>query len=151
LAIHANVFDTSTYHLSPVIQPFCKSLGAALSKDYGGPMEHLWIDIELNPGHADRRPPFAFRFQKRVSSNHFGLPAVEESRNVGHYSVRPNYVDLAAVPKERVGCYLMQMVFASTVVLEEKQKRLGGFDAVTFRSDFRAELWKLGCKGIAEA
>jgi len=144
-AIHANDFDLSTEHLSPVLQPLCKSLGVALSKDYGGLMEHLWIDIELNPGPAEQRPPYAFRFQKRVSSNLFRLPGVQEYRNVGHFSVRPDFFELAAVPKDTVGCYLLQMVFASTAVLEQKRTLLGGFDAVAFRSDLRVELQKLGC------
>jgi hypothetical protein len=144
-AIHANDFDLSTEHLNAVLQPFCQSLGAALSKDYGGVMEHLWIDIELNPGRAEQKPPYTFRFQKRVFSNAFRPPGAQEYRNVGHYSVRPDFIALAAIPKDAVGCYLMELVYASTAILEQKLKRLGGFDAVAFRSDFRAELEKLGC------
>jgi hypothetical protein len=144
-AIHATDFDLSTEHLNAVLQPFCQSLGAALSKDYGGLMEHLWIDIELNPGHTKQRPPYAFRFQRRVSCNPFRLASALEYRNVGHYSIRPDFFALAAIPKEAVGCYLMELVYASTAILEQKLKRLGGFAAVTFRSDFRAELEKLGC------
>jgi hypothetical protein len=45
----------------------------------------------------------------------------------------------------------MELVFASTMVLEKTQKRLGGFDAAAFRSDFGSELQQLGCDGVRAA
>lgn len=149
-AIHANVFDLGTEHLSAVIQPLCESLGNALSNDYGGVMEHFWIDVDLAPGRSDRKRPSSFRFQKRVASNVFRLPGAREYNNVGHYSVTPDFFELATVPKQQTGCYLMRLVYESTVVLKKKADRLGNFDVARFRSDFAATLRDLGCAPLVE-
>lgn len=55
-------------------------------------MEHLWIDFQLNRGHAAGRAPFPFRFQKRASGRD-RLTSIDNPgyQNVGHYSVRPDF------------------------------------------------------------
>lgn len=102
-------------------------------------MNHLWIDFELIESHAAGRPPWSFRFQKRVGGSSpdklTGLPrGVYE--NVGHYSVRPDFQELRSVPQKSIVSYVLSLIYASTTVLIEKQKKLGGFDAERFRSDF---------------
>jgi len=39
-----------------------------LSGEYGGPMEHVWIALELCTNDADVRPPFPYRLQKRIDA-----------------------------------------------------------------------------------
>jgi hypothetical protein len=56
--------------------------------------------------------------------------------NVGNYSVRPDFHELRSVPLDSVVSYALSLIYASTSVLIEKQKKLGGFDAQKFRSDF---------------
>lgn len=104
-------------------------------------MKHLWIDFELIESHAKRRPPYSFRFQKKVGGSSpdklTGLPrGVYE--NVGHYSVRPDFQELRSVPQESIVGYVLSLIYTSTSVLIEKQKKLGGFDAQRFRSEFSA-------------
>ena len=141
VGIHANDCDSSTEHIARALDAPFEALSRDLSKDYGGAMNHLWIDLELNELHAARRPPWSFRFQKQVggsSPDKFtGLPpGVYE--NVGHYSVRPDFQHLRSVPPGSVVSYVLGLIYASTSVLLEKQKRLVGFDAQKFRSDFFA-------------
>ena len=140
------ITDQGCEHIDVAVRPLLEPLNRALSKDYGGEMEHLWIGLEISPQLADHRPPFAFRFQKLVSPR----PPVRvlprrQFRNVGHFSVRPDFFDLARVPLERVGCYLLELTYQATVVLEKKRRRLGGFDVDAFRADFREALNRLGC------
>jgi hypothetical protein len=74
-----------------------------------------------------------------------GLPrGVHE--NVGHYSVRPDFQKLRSVPQNSVVCYVLSLIYASTSVLIEKQKKLGGFDAQKFRLDFLAACKQHGYK-----
>jgi hypothetical protein len=57
--------DHGTEHIADLVRPHLDKLSRFLSGDYGGNMEHLWIDLELCPLDADRRDPFPFRFQSR--------------------------------------------------------------------------------------
>jgi hypothetical protein len=137
-SIHANICDQNTTRIADVMREPFEIIASELCKDYGGTMEHLWIDFELNERHAELRGPFPFRFQKKVGGSIFkltGLPTPER-RNVGHYSVRPDFRVLRSLPPGSVVSYALSRIYASTVVLVEKQKKLGGFDAHNFRSDF---------------
>ena len=64
--------------------------------------------------------------------------------NVGHYSVRPDFQELLRIPLEAVASYALGLIYASTSVLVEKQKKLGGFDADKFRQDFLASCRERG-------
>jgi hypothetical protein len=55
--------------------------------------------------------------------------------NVGHYSIRPDFQYLLTLPLDQVAIYAMGLIYASTSVLIDKQKKLGGFDAPKFRKD----------------
>jgi hypothetical protein len=117
--------------------PHLDRLSAALTGEYGGPMEHLWIELELVPGRADEREPWPFRFQKRVAprGRDLELLGAIEHFNVGHFSVRPDFFELARVPLPDVPCYLMRLVYEATTTLENR-KQLIGFDVQTFRERF---------------
>jgi hypothetical protein len=141
VGLHANICDASTEYIARALHSAFDAISRDLSNDYGGTMNHLWIDFELNEGHAARRAPWSFRFQKKVGGSSpdkiTGLPrGVYE--NVGHYSVRPDFRELLSVPRDAVVSYVLRLVYASTSVLLEKQKKLGGFNAQKFRSDFLA-------------
>ena len=146
VGLHANMCDQSTRHAANALRPPFKALSERLSGDYGGVMEHLWVDLELleSTARPDGRSRFPFRFQKRVSGrSHFGLPATPDKFNVGHYSVRPDYQTVRSLSAVQVVPYLLSLVYESTSILLEKDKRLGGFDASRFRSSFL-----LACKDI---
>ena len=138
LALHANMCDQATSKIASTLRPPFKAVGAALSKDYGGTIKHLWIDFELIRSHCELRPPRAFRFQKKVGGGRCHLTGLQTSvsENVGHYSVRPDFDILLSLPLDAVASYALSLIYDSTVVLIEKQKKLGGFDAAAFRSDF---------------
>ncbi|MBC3937233.1 hypothetical protein [Undibacterium rugosum] len=145
LGLHANVCDSATAHIvSALHKPFA-ALSAALSGEYGGPMEHLWIDLELVE-HIARpvgKAKFPFRFQKRVSGrSHFGLPPTPDNFNVGHYSVRPDFQLLASMSAEQAVPYVLALIYESVKQLSKKQ--LGGFDVALFRNNFRNECTRLG-------
>jgi hypothetical protein len=141
VALHANICDSTTERIARALDVPFKAIGRDLSKDYGGVLNHLWIDFELVETHAERRPPWAIRFQKRVGGSSpdklTGLPR-QVHENVGHYSVRPDFQELRSIPPDSVVSYVLSLIYASTSVLIEKQKKLGGFDAQKFRSDFLA-------------
>lgn len=144
--MHANVCDQSTIQIAEALRAPFKILGKDLSQDYGGTIKYLWIDFELNKGHAEHRPAFPFRFQKKVGGSVCkltGLPrAVYE--NVGHYSVRPDFQEMLNMPVESVANYALSLIYSSTNVLIQKQKKLGGFDAQKFRVDFLSSCKKHG-------
>lgn len=144
VSLNANVVDQETGQIAQVLRPSFKSLERQLSKSYGGEIEHLWIDFELNQYHASLRPPRPFRYQKKVAPPALlrGL-GLSHYNNVGHYSVRPDFYVLLATPLARVTAYALQLIYQSTSLLFEKQKRLGGFDARIFRASFLA-----GCKNL---
>lgn len=103
VALHANMCDQSTKAIADALHAPFELLGKDLSRNYGGTMDHLWIDFELIEAHAGPRPPRSFRFQKKVGGSIFklkGLPT-PVSENVGHYSVRPNFRALRNVPLDR--------------------------------------------------
>ena len=138
VGLHANMCDSTTERIARALHAPFKAIGGDLSKDYGGTMEHLWIDFELIEAHAARRPPWSFRFQKKVGGSTdriTGLPKPVR-QNVGHYSVRPDFQELRSVPQDSVVGYVLRLIYASTSVLIENQKKLKGFDAERFRSDF---------------
>ena len=143
--ISASRIDQGTEHLAALVRPHLDGLNSTLSGQYGGPMNHLWIELELSPGHADYRPAFAFRFQKRVvTPKEMRAFGTQEFFNVGHYSVRPDYFELARVPLDDVRCYLLRLVFDSTESLSGK-RQLKGFDLGLFRQRFAAALATRGC------
>jgi hypothetical protein len=138
VTLNANMSDQATERIAKVLRVAFKLVEKDVSKDYGGTIEYLWIDFELIGSYAERRPPFKFRFQKRVGGHVFkmtGLP-VPLRNNVGHYSVRPDFRQLLSLPLESVATYALGLIYTSTSVLIEKQKRLSGFDADGFRRDF---------------
>jgi hypothetical protein len=138
VSLNANMCDQATQQIAKILRDAFKTIEKDLSKDYGGTIQHLWIDFELIQSHAERRRPFPFRFQKRVGGSIFeltGLPT-PVCENVGHYSVRPDFQELLRIPLESVASYALSLIYASTSVLVEKQKKLGGFDAQRFRMDF---------------
>ena len=143
--ISASKSDQGTEHLAGLVRPHLDTLSSMLSGEYGGPMNHLWIDLELCPVVADRRPAFAFRFQKRVvTPRELRAFGTQEFCNVGHYSVRPDYYKLAQVPLDDVACYLMRLVFDSTESLAGK-RQLKGFDLGLFRERFATALATQRC------
>ena len=138
VSLNANTSDSTTERAREILYDAFKVIAKDLSKDYGGTMQHLWIDFELIPSWAERRPPFRFRFQKKVGGSVCRLSGLPTPlcEHVGHYSVRPDFQKLLALPLESVPSYALGLIYASTSVLIEKQKRLGGFDALRFRRDF---------------
>jgi hypothetical protein len=138
--LHANICDWTTRQIAHALRAPFKAISKDLSKEYGGTIQHLWIDFDLHSVGAQQKP-HSFRFQKKVggtSPDRFtGLPR-QVYENVGHYSVRPDFRELRRVPLETVASYVLSLVYASTSVLIEKQKKLGGFDAEKFRSEFVA-------------
>jgi len=139
VGLHANMCDWTTNEIADILRAPFESISRDLSKDYGGTMEHLWIDFELIEAQAQRRPPYSFPFQKKVGGSSpdklTGLPRPVH-QNVGHYSVRPDFHKLRCVPKGLVVSHVLNLIYESSSVLVEKQKKLGGFDAQRFRADF---------------
>jgi hypothetical protein len=137
--------DQGTHHIAETVRPHLARLSDFLAGEYGGPMEHLWVDLELIPGRADVRGAFSFRFQKRVApSRDLKSLGAKEQFNVGHFSVRPDYFALAQIAPEEVPCYLMRVVYDATMTLEKK-RQLKGFDAGAFRRKFAQFLEENGC------
>jgi hypothetical protein len=118
------------------VDPLAKTLDGPLHRismamygEYGGPIENLWIDIEIAPSHADVRPePWPLRFRKKVASP-IGLP-LDASHNVAHYSIRP---DMLNVPLERAVEHVLRALYMSTRILEERGRRFPRFRAREFR------------------
>ena len=138
--LSAHMVDASTADVGSALRPIFERLGRELSGEYGGVMEHLWIDLELIESHArqDGTPQHRFRFAKRVSGGRppFGLPPLPDWFNVGHYSVRPDFKRIASLPEQEAIEYALSLLYDSTEVLLSKQKKLGGFDAALFRERF---------------
>ena len=148
VGIHANMVDQGFLHIAEALHPVLQAISAELEGDYGGMMEHLWIDIELmeHYGKSDGSPRYPFRFRKRVSgqSPSFGLPKHPDNFNVGHFSVRPDFQSLVMMQDKQAVSYLLSLVYRGTEVLRTKSKRLGGFDADLFRASFRKASLTLG-------
>ena len=118
-----------------------QTLSLLMCGDYGGDMEHLWVDMEISPSHADLRPePWPFRFQKRMAQGSLIDNSREHLNNVGHYSFRP---DLLNVPLEQVVSYALNELYESTAILERCSTRLTGFDVEKFRADLAREVARL--------
>ena len=147
VGIHANIYDSDTKALGDALFPLRATLARALEGNYGGLMEHLWIDLELLDylAKADGSARHPFRFQKRVSGrSQFGGPDIEDSLNVGHFSVRPDFELLKSLPLEEAVSHVLQQIFIQSAILLEKQKKLGGFDANLFRERLLVECQRLG-------
>ena len=143
---HANMCDQATHKIADALRQVFRPLGKAINGDYGGTMQHLWIDFELIQDRCEQRPPYPFRFQKKVGGGTCRLTGLERAvyEYVGHYSVRPDFDVLLALPMEEVVSYALSTIHASTSVLVEKQKKLGGFDAQRFREEFAAKCGEMG-------
>ncbi len=138
VSINANKCDKATQQIAKILRDAFKTIEKDLCKDYGGTIQHLWIDFELIQSHAERRPSWPFRFQKRVGGSVFKLTGLPTPvyENVGHYGISPDFQKLLKTPLDSVASYALSLIYESTSVLVEKQKKLGGFDAQRFRLDF---------------
>jgi hypothetical protein len=147
LIISASECDTSTLKIAEALRLVFQKFEDQLSGNYDGVIEHLWIDLELSEMSfkAFGKPPKPFRFQKRVSgAGHMGLSAIPDSYNVGHYSVRPDFEILKKNTIEQSVSYIIGLIYQSTEMLLDKQKRLSGFNAVDFRDKFLSVAISLG-------
>ncbi|WP_256077160.1 hypothetical protein [Massilia sp. YIM B04103] len=147
VGIHANMVDQTTAELARAMRPLLQALEERLRGEYGGHMEHLWIDLELLKSFTrpDGKPCHPFRLQKRVSGRaRMGLPAIPDRFNVGHFSVLPDFALLASLPEEQAIPYVLNLIHETSALLLDKQKKLGGFDAVKFRARFLEECAALG-------
>lgn len=139
VAFHANMIEKSTKKVAEIISNHFGNLEMELNKDYGGSMEHLWIDVELVSSH-DAWP---FRFQKRV--NNPTSYTEFYSYNVGHYSIKPDFEKLRELSSDEAICsYVFGLLYESTQILIDKQKKLEGFNATAFQLDFLSACEKLG-------
>jgi len=149
VGLHANIVDRKTEKIGFSLREIFDVLSKRLNGNYGGTIEHLWIDFELIEQHAKRdgKPSFPFRFAKRVSGrSHFGLPPSPDYLNVGHFSVRPDFSYLLSISKKEIIPYCLNLIYVSLEVLKAKEKKLGGFDSELFRSTYYEECKKLGYK-----
>ena len=142
VGIHAHMTDQATSKVGAALRPVFQELSNRLKGEYGGLIEHLWIDLELIEDHsrADGRPRHPFRFQKRVSGrSHFGLPPIPDRLNVGHFSVRPDFALVSSLSTEQAIFYALSLIYRASEILLDKQKKLGGFDAALFRKRLLVE------------
>lgn len=143
--IGASKSDLGTEHLAALVRPHLDELSSSLSGDYGGPVVHLWIDLELCPGDAGMRPAFPFRLQKRVRTpTELRSLGDEQFFNVGNYSVRPDYFELARIPLDDMPCCLMTLLYESTRSLCGK-RQLKDFDVESFLRRFAGVPAARGC------
>lgn len=146
VSLQANACTQETEKVSVLLCRHFDRIEEKLSGDYGGTMEHLWIDFELIPRGTGPRQPWSFRFQRKVGGGRChltGLPT-ERYENVGHYSVIPDFRVLARLPLKSVVNYALSLIYASTIVLIDKEKKLGGLDANGFRANFLSVCKQLG-------
>jgi len=147
VGFHASIVDDDTWALSTALDPVFKTLSQKLEGEYGGLIEHLWIELELLEyfAKADGSPRHPFRFQKRVSGrSHFGLPATPDHFNVGHLGVRPDFGLLTSLSVEAAILHVLQRIYQESAVLLGKEKKLGGFDANLFRERLPTMCEQLG-------
>ncbi|MEN7550066.1 hypothetical protein AAG747_19240 [Rapidithrix thailandica] len=135
VAFHANMYDASTQRVAKAVQEPLEQLGKKLSNDYAGNMEHLWIDLELVESYLVNRKPYLFRFQKKVNIAS-SVGGKDYYYNVGHFSVAPDFDKLKVFPDDLVCDYILTLMYQSTQVLIDNQKKLDNFDTIKFRSDF---------------
>lgn len=147
VGLHANMVDMRTDKIGSSLRAVFVILSERLSGDYGGTIEHLWIDFELIESHAkpDGKPRYPFRFTKRVSGrSSFGLPPAPDNFNVGHFSVRPDFQRLLSIANEDITAYCLNLIYKELEVLKTKEKKLGGFDSELFRKKYKDECTRLG-------
>jgi hypothetical protein len=155
--LYANVCDIATQEIAKVLRDVFNTIEKEVCRDYGGKIQNLWISFELSTFGVERRPPFPFRFQKKVGGSISKLTGLRTPlyENVGHYSVRPDFEELLKLPIDMVPTYALALIYMSTTVLLDKKKKLGGFDAERFRSDFlsacRGNGYEIGPITISEA
>jgi len=139
VAFHANIVDNNTQKVSNIVRKYFSNFENELHKDYGGSMEHLWIDLEL----VESYKAWTFRFQKRIDISTSYTEFY--SYNVGHFSVKPDFEKLRTLSSEKEICsYVFGLLYKSTQILEDKQKKLDGFNSTAFRFDFLSACKKLG-------
>jgi len=133
--LNANICDQQTSAIANALHEPFNTIAHEVSGDYGGKMDHLWIDFQLVDYDLSARKSWKFRFQKRVSG-HSRLTGINDPPkfNVGHYSVAPDYQHLVAIPLANVTGYALRLIYDSTSILSTKAKSLGDFDADGFRS-----------------
>jgi hypothetical protein len=133
VSFNANACDKNTKRIMEQIYEPLSQIANALFDDYGGPMENLWIDVELVPYYAERRKPWPFRLQKRVSGS-CQLTGIKhpDEYNVGHYSVSPDFPLLLSLPHDQLVPYILGLLLNSFDSLKEK-KSLKGFDVEAFK------------------
>jgi hypothetical protein len=147
IGLHAHMVDDRTENIASKLRDIFDELCERLNGDYGGTIEHLWIDMELIEDHArpDGKPKFPFRFTKRVSGRApFGLPPSPDSYNVGHFSIRPNFSFLLSRKESEAIPYCLNLIYNELIILKAKEKKLGGFNSELFRNKFREECKNLG-------
>jgi hypothetical protein len=147
VGLHANHVDRRTSKIGSALSDIFDVLSEKISGDYGGTIEHLWIDFELSEMEArpDGKPKFAFRFAKRVSGrSHFGLPPSPDNFNVGHFSVRPDFRHLLSIQEGEVIPYCLSLIHNDLIVLKAKEKKLGGFNSEIFKNKFADACKSLG-------
>lgn len=128
---HANIITDKTEKVAHFIRKHFDKIEKKLNNDYGGNMEHLWIDLEL----VEHYKSYPFRFQKRVKISESFTEFY--SYNIGNYSIHPDYRKLSELESEEDICtYIFGLWYDSTQVLVDNQKKLQGFDATKFRLDF---------------
>ncbi len=145
--LHSNHVDRRTAKIESSLRDLFDALSKKMSSDYGGNIEHLWIDFELSEMEArpDGKPKFAFRFAKRVSGrSSFGLPSIPDYFNVGHFSVRPDFQHLLSINESEVVSYCLNLIFKDLSILKTKEKKLDGFNSDLFRNKFFEECKLLG-------
>lgn len=145
--LNAHISDSQTYYITRILIPVLHTLAERVSGDFGGVIEHLWIDFELSSFHArpDGKARFPFRFAKRVSGrSRFGLPSQPDSFNVGHFSVRPDYSYILSLSDEEIIPYSLKLIYSELDILKKKEKQLGGFNTESFKTTFADECSKLG-------
>lgn len=132
----ANMYELKTEKVVKAVRDIFPKIEADLHLDYGGKMEHLWIDLVLVEGHK----PFNFRFQKRVGVKNISNTATANYYyNVGHYSVKPDFKIIKTLnSKTEICAYIFELLHQSMEILEKKNKSLGDFNAKKFREDFKS-------------
>ena len=139
--------DQTTSHVSAALAPFFDALSARLEGEYGGTMEHLWIDVELIESHAkaDGGARYPFRLQKRVSGkSRLGLPDTPDKENVGHFSVRPDFELIRSLSTAHSVFYAVSLVYREINALHSNRAKLGGLDSDAFLAAFRGACKELG-------
>ena len=147
VGIYANMVDYRTDKIGDQLRNVFNDLCKRLDGDYGGTIEHLWIDFELVESFSkpDGKAKFPFRLAKRVSGrSRFGLPPSPDSFNVGHFSLRPDFPHLLSIPKDEIIPYCLNLIYKELEVLKTKEKKLGGFNSELFKKRFLDECEKLG-------